>query len=42
MQLGWRGLAAALVMSGIALAGCNSGNPMAPERNDAPAGEPAG
>ena len=35
MQLGWRGLAAALVMSGLALAGCNSGNPMGPDRNDA-------
>lgn len=33
MQLGWRGLAAALVMSGLALAGCNSGNPMAPDGN---------
>jgi heat shock protein HslJ len=42
MQLGWRGLAAALVMSGIALAGCNSGNPMAPERNDGPAGGTGG
>ena len=42
MQLGWRGLAAALVMSGIALAGCNSGNPMGPERNDAPAGGTGG
>jgi heat shock protein HslJ len=31
MQLGWRGLAAALVMSEIALAGCNSGNPMGPD-----------
>jgi heat shock protein HslJ len=31
MQLGWRGLAAALVMSGMALAGCNSGNPMGPD-----------
>jgi heat shock protein HslJ len=31
MQLGWRGLAAALVMSGIALAGCSSGNPMGPD-----------
>ncbi|HEY7922250.1 MAG TPA: META domain-containing protein [Vicinamibacteria bacterium] len=35
MQLGWRGRAAALVMSGIALAGCNSGNPMGPDRNGA-------
>ena len=42
MQLGWRGLAAALVMSGIALAGCNSGNPMAPDQNDAPAGGTGG
>ncbi len=30
MQRGWRGLLAALVMSGLALAGCNSGNPMSP------------
>jgi heat shock protein HslJ len=31
MQLGWRGLAVALVMGAIALAGCNSGNPMGPD-----------
>jgi heat shock protein HslJ len=42
MQLGWRGLAAALVMSGVVLAGCNSGNPVASERNDAPAGGTGG
>ena len=31
MHRGRRGLLAALVMSGLALAGCNSGNPMAPD-----------
>jgi|SRR6185436_13500263 heat shock protein HslJ len=42
MQRGWRGLLAALVMSGLALAGCNSGNPMAPDGNDGPMGGTGG
>jgi heat shock protein HslJ len=42
MQRGWRGLAAALVMSGLALAGCDSGNPMAADPNDGPAGGTGG
>jgi len=42
MQRGTRGLLAALVMSGLALAGCNNGNPMAPAVNDGPMGGSGG
>jgi heat shock protein HslJ len=38
MQLGWRGRLAALVMSGLALAGCDNGNPMAPDGNGSAGG----
>jgi len=42
MQRGSRGWAAALVMSGMALAGCNSGNPMGPDRNGSRVGGTGG
>jgi len=42
MKRRWRGLAAVVVMSGIALAGCNSGNPMAPYGGNSPTGGTGG